>query len=199
MLARSLWLAVVVIGVAAPSPAHAQNTDPLLYRVFLSDGTGLASFGEWARVDDRLVFSMPLAPGAGPADLHLVSLPVQRLDMARTERYAESVRAAHYAANRGEADFAQLSGDVAHALNEVALIKEPSARLVAAERARQALAAWPGSHYGYRAAEVREIRRRARRSDLRSARAGRQGAIRPRAVDHHRGPARGAAPCSGSQ
>jgi hypothetical protein len=156
MLARSLSLAVL-FGCAAPAAVLAQAAEPLLYRVFLSDGTGLASFGEWARVEDRVVFSMPLGVAAGPSDLHLVSLPVQRIDMARTERYAESVRAAHYAANRGEADFAQLSGDVAHALNQVALIKDPAARLATAERARRALADWPGAHYGYRAGEVREI------------------------------------------
>jgi hypothetical protein len=156
MFARWFCLAAV-LGLAAPADLRAQNADPLLYRVFLSDGTGLASFGEWARVEDRLVFSMPLSPGAGPSELHLVSLPVQRVDMARTERYAETVRATHYAANRGEADFAQLSGDVAQALNEVAVIKNPEARLMTAERARKALADWPASHYGYRSSEVREI------------------------------------------
>ena len=78
MLARSLWLATL-IGLAVPTAGLAQNADPLLYRVFLSDGTGLASFGEWARVEDRLVFSMPLTPGAGPSELHLVSLPLQRV------------------------------------------------------------------------------------------------------------------------
>lgn len=156
MFLRSVCLAAV-LALAAPAAMRAQGVEPPLYRVFLSDGTGLASFGEWARVDDRLVFSMPLSPGAGPAELHLVSLPVQRIDMARTERYAEAVRASHYASSRGEADFAQLSGDVAQALNQVAVIKDPDARLVTAERARKALADWPGTHHGYRASEVREI------------------------------------------
>jgi hypothetical protein len=153
---RAVCLAAV-IGLAVPAAIRAQSAEPLLYRVFLADGTGLASFGEWARVDDRLVFSMPLGSGAGPSELHLVSLPVQRIDMARTERYAEAIRASHYATSRGEADFAQLSGDVAQALNQVAAIKDPDARLVTAERARKALAEWPGAHYEYRSAEVREI------------------------------------------
>ena len=30
-----------------------------LFRVFLKDGTSLVSYGEMARVDDRVVFSMP--------------------------------------------------------------------------------------------------------------------------------------------
>jgi hypothetical protein len=138
------------------SAASAQTAPPL-YRVFLADGSALASFGEWARVEDRLVFSMPLAPGAGPGDLHLVSLPVQRVDLAKTERYADSVRAAHYAATRGEADFAQLSGTVAQTLNQVASLPDPRERLAAAEQARRALADWPARHHNYRGTEVREI------------------------------------------
>lgn len=151
------WVCLLVAAAATVSMPHAQTPGPPLYRVFLADGTGLASFGEWARVDDRVVFSMPLKAGAGPGELHLVSLPVQRVDMVRTERYAESVRAANYATHRGEADFARLSADVAQALNRVALITDPAERLATAERARRALANWPGAHYGYRAAEVREI------------------------------------------
>ena len=138
------------------SGASAQTTAPL-YRVFLADGSALASFGEWARVEDRLVFSMPLAPGAGPGDLHLVSLPVQRVDLAKTERYADSVRAKHYAATRGEVDFAQLSSTVAQTLNQIASLPDPRERLAAAEQARRALADWPVRHYNYRATEVREI------------------------------------------
>jgi hypothetical protein len=149
--ARALMLALAFAAVA-----HAQSSTQL-YRVFLTDGSALASFGEWARVQDRVVFSMPLTPGAGPADLHLVSLPVDRIDLARTEKYADAVRAANYAATRGEADFAHLSSTVAHTLNQVALIPDPRQRLAAAEQARRALSDWPGNHYGYRAAEVRDI------------------------------------------
>jgi hypothetical protein len=138
------------------SAAAAQTAAPL-YRVFLADGSALASFGEWARVEDRLVFSMPLAPGAGPGDLHLVSLPVQRVDLAKTERYADSVRAKHYAATRGEADFAQLSSTVAQTLNRIASLPDPRERLAAAEQARRALADWPARHHNYRSTEVREI------------------------------------------
>jgi hypothetical protein len=139
------------------APAVQAQPSPQLYRVFLSDGSALASFGEWARVDDRVIFSMPLSPGAGPGDLHLVSLPLSRIDLARTEQYADAVRAANYAATRGEADFAHLSNTVAHTLNQVAVMKDPRQRLAAAEQARRELADWPRNHFGYRAAEVREI------------------------------------------
>jgi hypothetical protein len=152
MLLKSGFAAVLWLIASAASA----QTAPL-YRVFLADGSALASFGEWARVEDRLVFSMPLAPGAGPGDLHLVSLPVQRVDLEKTERYADSVRAKQYAATRGEADFAQLSSTVAQTLNQVASLPDPRERLAAAEQARRALADWPARHHNYRANEVREI------------------------------------------
>ena len=138
-------------------PGYAQEPPRPQYRVFLTDGTALVSFGEWARVDNLVVFSMPLAPASESPDLHLVSLPIERVDLARSERYAGEVRAARYAATQGEADFARLSQDVATALNQVALLRDPAERLKTAERARQALREWPGAHHGYRAAEVQEI------------------------------------------
>lgn len=153
---RAPFLLVATLVLTASSPAAAQDPRPL-YRVFLADGTTLVSFGEWMRVEDRVVFSMPTTPGAGPADLHLVSIPVSSVDLSRSERYADAVRAANYAATRGEADFAKVSAEVAQALNQVALIADPKERLKAAERARRSLSEWPGAHYGYRAAEVREI------------------------------------------
>ena len=149
-------IVALTLTVGLSIPAYAQDGRPL-YRVFLTDGTPLVSFGEWARVGDRLVFSMPLTTGHGPSDLHLVSLPLARVDLARSERYAEAVRAANYAATQGETDFARLSSDVADVLNRVALISDPVARLNAAEEARRSLTEWLGTHYGYRAAEVREI------------------------------------------
>jgi hypothetical protein len=150
-----MFLAVFLSLLCAVASAAQPSTQ--LYRVFLADGSSLTSFGEWARVDDRVIFSMPLAPGAGPGELHLVSLPVTRVDLPRTEQYADAVRAANYAATRGEADFAHLSSTVAHTLNQVALITDPRQRLATAELARRELADWPGNHFNYRAAEVREI------------------------------------------
>ena len=138
--------------------SYAQDAqDTILFRVFLSDGRVLASYGEWARLDDRVVFSMPTRSGSGPVDLRLVTVPATQVDWPRTEQYAESVRAAAYGATRGETDFAQFSSDVARALNEVALVSDPRVRLQTAERARQVLADWPGAHYGYRSSEVRDI------------------------------------------
>jgi len=46
-----------LLTVARPSDAA---DDATLLRVFLRDGTSLLSYGEFARVADRVVFSMPI-------------------------------------------------------------------------------------------------------------------------------------------
>jgi hypothetical protein len=158
MLVKHLVAAgLVLVAGLIPSVTAAQSaTSRVLFRVFLSDGRVLSSYGEWARLDDRVIFSMPTQLTRDPVELHLVSIPSQRVDWPRTELYAESVRAAAYGASRGDADFAAFSGDVAKTLNDIAQIKDPAARLATAERARQKLADWPAAHYGYRINEVRD-------------------------------------------
>jgi hypothetical protein len=148
---------LLLLAVLIPSELFAQTAaSRVMFRVFLSDGRVLSSYGEWARLDDRVIFSMPTQLSREPIELHLVTIPAQRVDWPRTELYAESVRAASYAASNGDADFAAFSKDVARALNEVAKIEDPGVRLATAERARQKLAEWPAAHYGYRMGEVRE-------------------------------------------
>ena len=155
---RALITGVVLLTALVARAAHAQiSTDSTLFRVFLSDGRVLASYGEWARLDDRVVFSMPTRLERDTANLHLVSIPASRVDWSKTNAYADSVRAAAYTTSRGEADFAKFSDEVARVLNEVAQMSDARSRLATAERARQALADWPRTHYGYRAREVQEI------------------------------------------
>jgi hypothetical protein len=149
--------ALLLLAVLVPSPIFAQApASRVLFRVFLSDGRVLSSYGEWSRLDDRVIFSMPTQLSREPIELHLVTIPSQRVDWPRTEQYAESVRAAAYAASRGDADFAVFSSEVASVLNEVAQIQDPAVRLATAEKARQKLAEWPAAHYGYRVGEVRD-------------------------------------------
>lgn len=148
---------LLCLAVLIPSLASGQSAaSRVLFRVFLSDGRVLSSYGEWARLEDRVIFSMPAQLTRDPIELHLVTIPSQRVDWPRTEAYAESVRAAAYVANRGDADFAAFTSEVAKTLNDVAQIKDPAARLATAERAREKLADWPRSHYGYRVTEVRD-------------------------------------------
>jgi hypothetical protein len=141
---------------AAADQSAPKAASRVLFRVFLSDGRVLSSYGEWARLDDRVIFSMPTQLSREPVELHLITIPSQRVDWPRTEMYAESVRAAAYAVHRGDADFAVFTSEVAKTLNEVAKISDPRERLATAERARQKLADWPAEHYGYRIGEVRD-------------------------------------------
>lgn len=150
-----------MLGILMVCGAHTAvaQTAPsaVLLRVFLTDGTHLASYGEWARLDDRVIFSVPLDPAAPAPDLHIVTLPADQVDWTRTERYAEAARASHYATTRGESDFAYFSAEIARVLNDIALLPDAASRLSTAQRARQALTDWPRRHYGYRAREVREM------------------------------------------
>ena len=157
---HSRTLAAVVVAAAVVIPlrlaAAAGADDATLLRVFLTDGTSLVSYGEPARVNDRIIFSMPTATTPNPP-LHLVNLPAARVDWDRTSRYAATARASHYVQTQAENDYAALSNDVASTLNEVAQSAEPSRRLAIVQRARQTLAEWPQSHFNYRAAEVRQM------------------------------------------
>jgi hypothetical protein len=154
LLVRALIVAAAWVFVAAPAAAATEAT---LFRLFLTDGTSIVSFGEYARVGDRVIFSMPVG---GPLDqprLHVVSLPVAAFDWTRTDRYADSARYQHYANTRGEDDFLQLTNDVARVLNEIALNTDRSRALAYAEQARRVLVEWPRTHFGYRQRDVREF------------------------------------------
>ncbi len=152
LLAASVWL-------ACAAPAFAESVT--LFRVFLNDGTAIVSYGEYARVGDRLVFSMPIgaveANRAGDPSLHVVNLPASAINWTATEKYAESARHTHYMANRAESDYAALAGDVAATLNAIVLATDAKARLNMAVAARRRLATWPKDHYGYRANDVSEM------------------------------------------
>jgi hypothetical protein len=154
---KSLLIRAVVL-FAALAVARSADADatPLL-RVFLTDGTTLSSYGEYARVGDRVVFSIPFGEEAGTPRLQVISLAASRVDWERTDAYRDASRAARYATSQGEADFAALSGEVASVLNEVALADSDARRLALIEQARRRLTAWPADHYDYRAKDVREI------------------------------------------
>ena len=149
------FLVVVCLTTLAPAPVAA--ADATLLRLFLTDGVSIVSFGEYARIQDRVVFSMPVGGTPEQPRLHVVSIPASRVDWVRTERYAASARYHWYAATRGEADFARVSGEVAKVLNDIALSSDSRAALASAEGVRRSLAAWPAEHFGYRQSEVRDI------------------------------------------
>lgn len=153
---RGACLAVaLVLALGTLQPALAAES--VLYRIFLLDGTSLVSYGEFARVADRVVFSMPLGDASAAANLQLVSIPQASVDWDRTDRYSDAVRAQRYGETRGESDFALLGGRVTEALNQIALTPDPDRRLAMAREARANLARWPAENFGYRAADVAQL------------------------------------------
>ena len=126
--------------------------EPSVFHLFLLDGTAIATLGEFARVGDRVVFTLPIS---ATREI-LGSLPAAHVNWERTNRHTESVRAAQYASSRGDADFAAMSGMVARTLSDITITPGAAAQLELAERARRTLAEWPRRHYNYRADEVRQ-------------------------------------------
>jgi len=155
MKRRAVTAALVAAALLVPIRGRAAD-DVTLLRVFLTDGTSLVSYGEPARAGDRVVFSMPTATTPNPP-LHLVNLPLALVDWERTSRYAANARATRYVQTQADADYAQLSNDVAATLSEVARTPNAAARLAIVERARKTIAEWPESHFNFRRAEVQQM------------------------------------------
>lgn len=160
-----VWLACLVACGAWATPATAAppqaatpesaDTAPL-FRVFLKDGSSLISYGELARVDDRVVFSMPTSASLDAPQLQLINIASDGVDWERTVDYADAIRSRRYLATRAASDYAALSNDIAQALNEVGETTDPARRLAIVERARKALADWPAAHYDYKRDEIQQ-------------------------------------------
>lgn len=154
---RFLTRLALSAGLLLAVPVPAISAQAIAFRLFLLDGTPLVSYGEYVRLDDRVVFSTPIGGSEDDPRLHVVTLPAALVDWPRTDRYAESARARHYAVTRGEEDFQRLTDEVARVLSEIALSTDRSRALAIATSARAMLANWPGARYGYREAEVRDV------------------------------------------
>lgn len=154
---RAFRFALVVCALMPGVARGSDAAESVLYRLFLIDGSTLVSYGEFARVADRVVFSMPLGDVTASPDLQLVSIPEGSVDWERTDQYSNAVRAQRYGETRGEMDFALLSGRVTEALNQIALTPDPVRRLALAREARGNLARWPSENFGYRVAEVAQL------------------------------------------
>lgn len=151
--------AIAQLGVAASAGAGAArpSDEAPLFRLFLKDGTSLVSYGEFARVAERVVFSMPTSVSAENPELHLVDIASEKVDWGRTVNYAESARANRYLATRAETDYTELTTEIAQALNDVSQTDDTAKRLAIVERARRRLADWPPRHYGYKQSDVRQM------------------------------------------
>jgi hypothetical protein len=153
-VSKSCLLACIVWCLA--TTAHAAE-DTTFFRLFLKDGSSVVSLGEFARLNDRVILSMPVGGAAEQLRIYVVTIPAARVDWERTDGYSTAVRSRWYADTRGEAEFQQLSSEVARVLNDVALLPDRRQGLLIAENARKALADWPRNHFAYRQADVREI------------------------------------------
>jgi hypothetical protein len=148
-------LACLLVAILAPQWCDA--AEATLFRIFLVDGSSVISYGEYSRVNDRIIFSMPVGGSAEQPRLQVVTLAAARIDWPRTEQAATAVRYQQYVATRGDEDFTVLSNEVARVLNDIALSTDPAQALAMAEQARRVLTEWPRAHYNYRQDEVREI------------------------------------------
>ena len=155
----SVPLSVVVALLIGTAHAYAQPTPEAreIFRVFFTDGRVLPSYGEPTRVADRLVFMLFVGHRDAGPDLQLMSVPVATVDLARTDRYTESLRAAQYAATRGEADYAAITAEVQRALDYLVAIEDPQRRVSLAEDAKRRLFEWSRAHHHYRAKDIHEL------------------------------------------
>lgn len=161
------WLVLLLVA-GVPAVTHAQGpateqTTPAngdsapLFRIFLRDGQSLISFGEYARLGDTVVFSMPTSAADVSAQLQLINVATDRIDWGRTNAYAETVRANRYLATRAETDYAALTADVALTLDRVSATESVAVRLDLVERARRTLAEWPATHFNYKREDVQQM------------------------------------------
>ena len=157
MFTRVVRVAALLAAVWGAAPLRAHASDAMFLRLFLVDGTPLVSYGEFARLNDHIVFSMPVGGTSEAPRLHLVSIPATSIDWNRTDRYVASARYQQYAATSGEDSFARFTDDLARVLNDIALTTEPARALEIATTARTRLAEWPALNYGYRQREVNEM------------------------------------------
>lgn len=143
--------------VWAQESAVVSHTAYTTYRIFLASGEPLPSYGEPVLVGDRVIFNLLVGDTGGSPDVQLVSLPSSGIDLDRTERYSHAMRATHYAATRGEADYAAMTAEVARVLDQLTAVTDVKRRLALAEGARAQLLSWSEAHYQYRSDDIREL------------------------------------------
>src|SRR5262245_9551641 len=75
-----------------PRVVCAAEPDVTLFRIFLRDGTELVSYGEFVRLDDNVIFSMPVGGPAAQPRLQVAMVRTALVDWTKTDRYAASAR-----------------------------------------------------------------------------------------------------------
>ena len=159
VLPTGRWILVPMALVCVAGATARAWAQPSLetFRIFLRDGRVLASYGEFARVDDDLVFVVTQGQRGGVETHDLITVPVAKVDMPRTVEYAGALRTARYGSTRGEQEYLDLTGDIARVLAELEASDDKDRRLGIAQVARARLAVWSQEHFNYRAAELRQL------------------------------------------
>jgi hypothetical protein len=160
MFSTARWraaFAALIVASGAVLGAQTPSTDATLFRVFLNDGSTLVSYGEFARVADRVVLSLPLGGTPAAPKLQLLSIPSTSVDWERTDAYAESARAAKFSATRGPEEFALLGQAVMRALSDLAVTTDRDRKMAMAIEARQSVTRWAAEHYAYRSKDVAQL------------------------------------------
>jgi hypothetical protein len=150
-------VAACLLSPAALASAQSASSRATLFRVFLNDGSTLVSYGEYARVADQVVLSMPLGGTPDAPTLQLLSIPASTVNWEQTDAYAEAARAARYAETRGPNDYALLSDAVSRALSDIAVTSDPDRKVAMALEARRNVTRWAAEHYAYRATDVAKL------------------------------------------
>jgi hypothetical protein len=156
IMIRLVRCAVALFVCVAAAEAHAAN-DAALFRVFLTDGSSIVTYGEFARVGEQVILSVPVGGTPDDPRLHAVSVAASRVDWEKTDRHSESVRYQRYVATRAEADYQRLNDEVATVLSNIAQSSDRNSAMAVAQQARRMLMEWPRAHYGYRQQEVQDI------------------------------------------
>ena len=151
------WLPALAACSVVASLAGQGFVPGATHRVFLKDGQAVPSLGEAIVVDGRVLFTLLVSGSAGRSEMQLMSLPASSVDVDRTTKYAESMRAALSAATRGEADYAAVTDEVQRALEHLKGVEDSKKRLDLAEEARRRLIGWSEEHFRYRAGDIREL------------------------------------------
>jgi hypothetical protein len=140
------------------TPSVSQSGPSLdVFRIFLHDGRVLSSYGEPAQVEGDLVFVVSQGV-KGVVEAHdLITVPVAKVNMARTLEYATALRSAKYGATRGEKEYQEFTADIARAMAAIEASDDKDRRIGIAQVARSRLMSWAENHYGYRATELSQL------------------------------------------
>ena len=153
---RLVFFAGVIALYGAIAAAQGVS-DVTFFRLFLHDGSTVVSYGEFSRVGDRVVISIPIGGGPESPELQVVSIAADSVDWDKTDAYADAARAARYAVTRGPDDFALLNEAVSRALSDIGLAPDPGRKVAMAAEARQNVMRWTADHYGYQADRVAQM------------------------------------------